>query len=67
MPLMAYNPGECVCIFDLNSSRLLLHTRKWGLVPEKHASISKENTGPCGTMFPLGGFALESYTAVTEL
>lgn len=57
-----------VCIFDPNSFWLLLHMRKWGLDTEKHSpSISKENSGPCGTMFPWGGFALESCAGVTEL
>lgn len=55
-------------IFDPNSSWLLLHTRKLGFDPEKHApSISKENNGPCGAVFPLGGFALGSCAGVTEL
>lgn len=57
-----------VGIFDANSSWILLHTRKWDSIPEEHApSIRKENTGPCGTMFPWGGFALESCAGVAEL
>lgn len=47
---------------------LVIIMSKWGLDPEEHApSISKENSGRCGPVFPCGGFAPESLSGVSEL
>lgn len=66
MPLIANSQAECMCMWSKFILVIIIH-EEMGLWKKHAPSVSKENSGLCGTMFPWDGFASESCAGVTEL